>query len=141
MENNFKRLIASFLLLSVMFSTLTSVNVSAQYDGNIVSNSTDWEPYDESDKFQDVFETNHLNGHSIQQEIISDKSVEELMASYSTACGDQYGYTGWSSLGAAQAYYGYAFPYFSVIPFFYCGLRYTHYYKFSNGSRMYFGVK
>lgn len=49
---------------------------------------------------------------------------------------DIYGATGWSSLSAAKAYYGLGFTYT------YCGGNpYNYYYTFSDGSRMYFGVK
>lgn len=49
---------------------------------------------------------------------------------------DIYGATGWVSLSAAQAYYGTDFSYT------YCGGNpYNYYYTFSDGSRMFFGVK
>ena len=60
--------------------------------------------------------------------------VNELKPMMAAGC-DQYGYSGWGSLGAAQNYYGTGFSYT------YCGgYPYNYYYSFSDGSHMYFGV-
>ena len=51
--------------------------------------------------------------------------------------GDTLGRTNWPSLAAAKNYYGTDFTYYS------CGgggFPYTHYYCFSDGSKMFFGV-
>lgn len=49
---------------------------------------------------------------------------------------DQYGYTGWDSLETAQNYYGTDFSYYGT-----AGHPYNYFYNFSDGTRMYFGVK
>jgi len=55
--------------------------------------------------------------------------------------GDSYGRSDWDSLAAAQSYYGTGFTYSSLsTPITQNGNTYTHYYTFSNGTRMYFGV-
>ncbi len=102
---------------------------------------TEWHPYSETDSFEDVFDLEHSDYRTISASEINAHSADEILASFSARCSDQYGKTGWPSLGAAQAYYGLDFSYFSIIPFVYKGGLYTHYYTFSDGSRMYFGVK
>jgi hypothetical protein len=55
---------------------------------------------------------------------------------------DEYGYDEWSSLEAAKKYYGSDFSYTALEePEYHNGKWYTHYYTFSDGSRMYFGVR
>ncbi len=57
-----------------------------------------------------------------------------------TTTADQYGCDSWESIEAAMKYYGTDLEYFSVSPFTFGGKTYNYYYKFSDGSRMYFGV-
>ncbi len=52
--------------------------------------------------------------------------------------GDELGFTGWPSLAAAKAYYGLDYSYS------YCGgggSPYNYFYRFDDGSRMFFGVR
>lgn len=51
--------------------------------------------------------------------------------------GDTLGRTNWSSLAAAKRYYGSDLTYYSCAG---GGSPYTHYYCFSDGSKMFFGV-
>ena len=56
-------------------------------------------------------------------------------------CDDDYGYAEWSSLEDAMNTYGTGYTYTKLsTPIIRSGNIYTHYYTFSNGSRMYFGV-
>ena len=67
-------------------------------------------------------------------------TTQELVPMMASAC-DDYGYTGWASLDAAMNYYGTDFTYTTLRnPIIRNGNIYTHYYTFSDGSRMYFGV-
>jgi hypothetical protein len=68
---------------------------------------------------------------------------DELMPMGASDCpdGDQYGYTQWKSLNAAMKYYGSDFDYEELeTPLVQDGKVYTHYYLFSDGSKMYLGV-
>lgn len=53
---------------------------------------------------------------------------------------DVFGFTGWPSLSDAMNKYGTDFTYHSCTPFTYNAKTYNYYYKFSDGSRMFFGV-
>lgn len=67
----------------------------------------------------------------------NNKTVEVLAAmDDATELQDQYGYTNWPSLEAAQNYYGTDFTYSAT-----AGHPYNYFYCFSNGSRMYFGIR
>lgn len=57
-----------------------------------------------------------------------------------TTTADDYGYDSWNSIEEVMSRYGTDFEYFSVHPFTYGRKTYNYYYKFSDGSRMYFGV-
>lgn len=54
--------------------------------------------------------------------------------------GNQYGYAAWSSLYAAQSYYGLSLDYEACSQWF-LGVFYNFFYWFSDGTKMYFGVK
>lgn len=53
--------------------------------------------------------------------------------------GNQYGRTSWTSLSAAQSYYGTGFSYHSCYEWF-RGELYNYFYFFSDGLKMFFGV-
>lgn len=53
--------------------------------------------------------------------------------------GNQYGWTGWASLSAAQSYYGTGYQYSSCSKWFQ-GQFYNYFYTFTDGLKMYFGV-
>ena len=54
--------------------------------------------------------------------------------------GNQYGYAEWPSFSAAQSYYGYSLSYESCAQWF-RGIFYNFFYWFSDGTKMFFGVK
>ncbi len=53
--------------------------------------------------------------------------------------GNEYGYSGWKTFAAAQAYYGYDWTYVRCSKIFE-GNFYNYFYTFADGLRMYFGV-
>lgn len=53
--------------------------------------------------------------------------------------GNEYSTRIWSSLSEAKAYYGYDFDY-GTCNVYYGGIRYNHYYSFSDNTRCYFKV-
>lgn len=73
------------------------------------------------------------------QSCSNDNTSSPMRIGFEEVCFDQYGYTGWGSLGAAMDCYGHDYTYT------YCGSAYgdsayNYYYSFSDGSKMFFGV-
>lgn len=68
------------------------------------------------------------------------RSVQSEYYLYGGGSSHRYGYTGCSSFDAARAYYGTDFTYHSCSKY-YNGNYYNYFYTFSDGDRMYFGVK
>ena len=70
----------------------------------------------------------------------SDDYSEEFQPMMAMTC-DEYGNPNWSSLDDAMNYYGNDYEYSELDePITIGDKTYTHYYTFSDGSRMYFGV-
>ncbi len=77
-------------------------------------------------------ENNHESLEGIDKRIILHECLTD-------AYGNSYGATNWGSLDAAKARYGWNWNY-GECSVYYAGGYYNHYYCFSDGTKMYFGV-
>ena len=142
MKNIFKiskRGIIVILTLCIILGIAgTCLNVAAMAEETIVST----EEFAVSTKkvAMAIGETTTVAAEEI--EVVSEEPTSELMPMMARECGvDDYGYAEWTSLEAAMNHYGTDFTYTTLkTPIIRNGNIYTHYYTFSDGRRMYFGV-